>query len=212
MWGALSAEFATCSSGTQQSPIDLTAPSVIGLTNLGFNYGPTNGTVVNNGHTIQVNLEAGNSVVLDGKTYGLAQFHFHLPSEHTVDGAPAPLEVHLVHKDASGNLAVIGVFIEQGAANAVLAPVWAGIPTTAGGEYALPARFDPTGLLPGDRQVWRYDGSLTTPPCSEGVEWNVMHGTISLSAEQITTFSSLYSGNARPVQPLNSRTLLQDGD
>jgi carbonic anhydrase len=211
-WGSLSAEFATCSSGTAQSPIDLAAPSLIGLSNLEFNYGPTAGTVVNNGHTIQVNLQPGNEVVLDGKTYGLAQFHFHLPSEHTVDGSPAPLEVHLVHKDASGNLAVVGVFIEEGASNAALTPVWGNIPATAGGESPLAAKFNPTTLLPGDRQVWRYDGSLTTPPCSEGVEWNVMHGAIALSSEQIAQFASLYSGNARPVQPLGSRTLLQDSD
>ena len=155
-----------CSNGREQSPIDLTGAEQRALSEIGFDYAPSPVSIQNNGHTIQVDCRAGSGIVLDGTRYGLVQFHFHHRSEHTVDGADFPLELHLVHADANGALAVVGVFLEEGAANEALAPVWRHLPAEAGPAALVEGTVDANALLPDRRTTWRYRGSLTTPPCS----------------------------------------------
>ena len=143
--------------------------------------------------------------------YQLAQYHFHAPSEHTVNGTHSPMEMHFVHTTADGQLAVIGVLIVEGAHNAAFDPIWANLPTQKGMENHLThVKVDVDALLPTARTTYRYDGSLTTPPCSEGVKWFVMTTPIALSPAQIHAFTSLIHGNNRPVQPLNGRSVFTD--
>ena len=139
--------------------------------------------------------------------YALRQFHFHHRSEHTVDGVPLPLEMHLVHRSGRGALAVVGVLFTEGAENAALAPVWARMPPESGAPPTAPTGLDLAALLPAGRTTWRYRGSLTTPPCTEGVAWVVFAEPLTLSAAQIEAFAALYPNNRRPVQPLGERLL-----
>lgn len=209
-WGQLSDEWATCADGLEQSPIDLDAALTMeDVGEYGFTNAGTNVAIYNNGHTIQYDVEAGNMVAIDGVDYELLQFHFHARSEHTVDGADYPMELHLVHRSTvDGSLAVLGVFIEEGAENGTLAgALWDRIPGMAYDMVDDSAvTFDPYELIP-DGMVWRYSGSLTTPPCSEGVNWNVFMTPITLSTAQINAYTGLYDRNYRPVQPLNDRTV-----
>jgi carbonic anhydrase len=212
-WAELSPKFEKCGTGTRQTPIDLASSEVVpmGLEDVEFQYGTAEATVLNNGHTVQVNVSEGNLIVLDGVTYELAQFHFHSPSEHTIDGASYPLELHLVHKDETGNLAVVGVMLEKGEKNRVLAQVWGkSLPKSQGKEIALKAPFDLNGLLPADRSAYRYLGSLTTPPCSEGVKWIVMKSSVTMTTKQIAAFKKVFPMNARPLQPINARSIVED--
>ena len=209
-WGSLDPGFAVCSNGREQSPIDLTGAEAGALSEIVFEYAPSPISILNNGHTIQVDYQPGSGIVLDGARYGLVQFHFHHRSEHTVDGADFPLEMHLVHADAGGALAVVGVFLDEGAANEALAPVWRGLPAEAGPARFIEGTVDANALLPERRTTWRYPGSLTTPPCSEGVSWLVMTEPVTASREQIEAFSALFPVNNRPVQPLNGRRLVTD--
>jgi carbonic anhydrase len=166
--------------------------------------------VVNNGHTIQVNGGAGNSIRVDGVTYRLLQFHFHTPSEHTLNGKRFPLELHLVHQDASGHLAVVGVLFQQSGSNLSLAPVWKHLPSRVGEQRPLGAAFNAGSLLPADRRSYRYTGSLTTPTCAEGVRWMVMESPVRISLGQVDAFRRLVPFNSRPLQPLNGRLLIED--
>jgi len=209
-WGSLDPGFAACSHGREQSPIDLTGAEPVTLSEIGFEYAPSPISIQNNGHSIQVNYEPGSGIVLDGTRYGLVQFHFHHRSEHTVDGADCPLELHLVHADADGALAVVGVFVEEGAANGALAPVWRHLPAKAGPAALVQGTVDAAALLPERRTTWRYRGSLTTPPCSEGVSWLMMTEPVTASREQIEAFAALFPVNNRPVQRLNGRRLVTD--
>jgi carbonic anhydrase len=212
-WGDLDPSFATCATGTHQSPIDLGGATGAPLADLAFQWHGGPATVVNNGHTVQIDLADSGDLVLDGRTYHLAQFHVHAPSEHTVNGRAFPLEIHFVHKDADGHLAVVGVLVDTGPANEALAPVLAVHPTAGGPAVPLGGTFDPSALLPlvPLRIAYRYDGSLTTPPCTEGVAWSVLFGSITVSAEQLTAITSqLAEPNNRPVQPLDGRTLQLD--
>ncbi|MBW7882941.1 MAG: carbonic anhydrase family protein [Caldilineaceae bacterium] len=208
-WGDLSPEFATCSSGTEQSPIDIASAAPLNPADLVFSYEPSALTVVNNGHTIQANYDPGSTFEVDGLSYQLLQFHFHNPSEHTVDSSATPMELHLVHKNDRGELAVVGVFLIEGAENAALAPVFANMPDEEGEPVAVDGiSVDAAGVLPADQTYWRYNGSLTTPPCSEKVKWFVMTDPVEVSAEQLAAYTELYSGNARPVQPINEREFI----
>ena len=209
-WGSLDPGFAVCSNGREQSPIDLTGAEQEGLSEIIFEYAPSPISILNNGHTIQVDYQAGSGIVLDGTRYGLVQFHFHHRSEHTVDGADFPLEMHLVHADADGALAVVGVLVEEGGANEALAPVFRQMPGEAGPAAMVEGTVDAAALLPGRRTTWRYAGSLTTPPCSEGVSWLVMTEPVTASRGQIEAFKALFPVNNRPVQPLNGRRLVTD--
>jgi len=209
-WGSLDPAFAVCTGGREQSPIDLRGAAREALSEIVFEYAPSPISIQNNGHTIQVDYQAGSGIVLDGTRYGLTQFHFHHRSEHTVDGADFPLELHLVHEDAAGALAVVGVFLEEGAANEALAPVWRHLPAEAGPAALVAGTLDAAALLPERRTTWRYSGSLTTPPCSEGVSWLMMTEPVTASREQIEAFRALFPVNNRPVQPLNGRRLVTD--
>lgn len=209
-WGKLSPEFGLCSTGKNQSPIDITHVLDAKTPALSFRYQANGGEVINNGHTIQVNFSAGSDMILDGTTYHLKQFHFHSPSENLIDGQSYPLEAHLVHADDKGNLAVIGVMFKAGEANPAIANIWAKMPDKADGKNPLEASVNAMSLLPKHYGYYRFNGSLTTPPCSEGVIWMVMKYPMTVSQEQVDQFSKLMGvANNRPVQPVNARPVLK---
>lgn len=208
-WGRLSPDFAACETGRAQSPVDIVhaVPATLGPIAVHYQAGPMQ--VVNNGHTIQANAAPGSFIELEGGHFDLAQFHFHHPSEHAVDGKRAPMELHLVHRNAAtGELAVLGVMIVPGAASPVLDAVWAAMPAQEG-TAPDPVAVDPAELLPADPAYFRYEGSLTTPPCSEVVHWITYKQPVTASDAQIERFATLFSDNARPLQPLNRRFILE---
>lgn len=208
-WGTLRPGFATCGTGTMQSPIDLANPARRDLPDLRVEYSPTPLRIVNLGHTAQVNYQPGSALLLGGTRYELLQFHFHTPAEHRLGGRELPAELHLVHRGPQGDLAVIGVLIERGAAHPAMRPLIDNVPRAAGMEHAVTsARIDAGDLLPTTREHYRYPGSLTTPPCTEGVTWLVLNGRIEMSDEQIRTLQSAIGISNRPVQPRGSRDLL----
>jgi len=219
-WGKLSADFAACSAGRNQSPIDIGATTSAALPDLRTAFRAAElkiahhehfGDAINNGHTIQVNYPQGDTLIVGDESFELAQYHFHGPSEHTVAGEHSPMEMHLVHKSSAGKLAVIGVLIEQGAHNAAFEPIWSNLPKTKGVESHFEhVKVNVDDLLPQARTTYRYDGSLTTPPCSEGVKWFVMTTPVELSAAQIAAFTAIIEANNRPVQPLNGRVVITD--
>lgn len=204
-WADLSAAYAACA-GSTQSPIDLTDATEASDGALELNYSSADARLVDTGHSVQANLTEGNAITLDGNAFNLLQLHFHAPSEHTIDGASFPSEVHFVHQSADGELAVIGVMLEEGEANPLLDGLWAQMPDEDDAQAdAMTVQL--ADLLPDDRSYYRYDGSLTTPPCSPGVNWIVMRTPITMSTEQLEALRERHDGNARPVQPLNDRTL-----
>jgi carbonic anhydrase len=208
-WGSLSPEYAACSEGKEQSPVDIPATAPVNPPGLSFNYQPSTLNIVNNGHSIQVDYDAGSSLAIGGAVYPLVQFHLHSLSEHTLSGAHSAMELHLVHKDADGRTAVVGVMITDGAANPAYEAVLAHMPAEEGEPETISGVTVNAGeLLPSEQSYYRYNGSLTTPPCTEGVTWFFMAGPVELSPEQIAAFQSLYDHNYRPVQPLNERTFL----
>ena len=219
-WGTLGTDFAKCASGRSQSPIDIGKTSSAELPALRSAFRPAKLTIahtehvadaINNGHTIEVDYPAGDTLTVGDTSYTLVQYHFHAPSEHTVAGKHAPMEMHLVHKSEAGGLAVVGVLIEEGAANAAFDPIWSNLPKAAGARSHLEhVEVDVDQLLPKTRTTWRYDGSLTTPPCSEDVKWLVMTTPVHLSAAQIAAFTAIVEPNNRPVQPLNDRVVATD--
>jgi carbonic anhydrase len=219
-WGKLSPEFATCASGRSQSPIDIgkTSPASLPAVRAAFRpaalriaHSEHLATAINNGHTIEVSYTEGDTLMVGDTGYELAQYHFHAPSEHTVNGKHSPMEMHLVHKSSAGGLAVVGVLIEEGKANAAFDPVWSNLPKAKGMERHLEhVKVNVDDLLPKARTAYRYDGSLTTPPCAEGVKWLVMTTPVHLSASQIAAFTTIIHGNNRPVQPLNGRVVAAD--
>lgn len=209
-WGDLSPAWAMASTGRRQSPVDIVPAQATrrDLSPLVLNYEPATMEILNNGHTIEDDYHGGGTLSVDGNTYKLAQFHFHSPSEHTIQGKHAAMELHLVHKDANGKLAVIGVMIEEGAANPELAVLWKHLPTKAGrAEEVAGVSVNAAKLLPSNLASYRYAGSLTTPPCSEQVAWFVLQTPIQASAEQIAAFRKIIMGNNRPTQPLNGREI-----
>jgi len=211
-WGELSPEFALCADGTAQSPIDIRDASALDLVDIEFHYGESANNIFNNGHTIQVNVDAGSAIRYNGIRYELLQFHFHSPSEHTVDGVAAPLEIHFVHQDPnSGNLAVVGILLTEGDDdNDAYAAIFDHLPAQIGEPEALGEPIVLAALLPDARAFYTYQGSLTTPPCSEIVRWLVLDDPVEVSEQQIAAFTGIYAGNARPVQPLGARDLLLD--
>ena len=213
-WGELSEEYKDCGIGQEQSPIDIVPTKAIEaeFSPAEVHWTAFAPTIVDNGHTIQVNTNGkGGYTELNGVRYDLVQFHFHHQSEHTVDGVHSPLEVHFVHKSEAGDLLVLGVLMAPGAASAALQAVEAAWPA-AGAEVASADLLDPSSMLPEDRASFRYEGSLTTPPCSQIVTWNVFTHPVEISTDQVDLFASHYENNARPVQPLNRRFLLVDSD
>jgi carbonic anhydrase len=219
-WAELSPEFASCGTGHQQSPIDLVTsePTPVGagggfeaarFDRAGSSTVPVD--IVNNGHTIQVDTVGSSVLVIGNDRYLLQQFHFHTPSEHTIDGRSYPLEAHFVHKTAGGKLAVIGLLFEQGAENPALAPYWSHLPNSAGPAVDLGrGGVDIRKVLPARYDAYRYAGSLTTPPCSEGVNWLVLKDHATASAAQIEAFRALMRHDNRPIQPRNGRAIHTD--
>ncbi len=209
-WGKLKPEFSTCAVGKRQSPINIEdAATLQGPAEpLQINYRPSNATVVNNGHTIQVDVDRGNLLTVRGTTYELLQFHFHQPSEERINYKGFAMVAHLVHKSTEGQLAVIAVLIDPGTINSLMNKVWTYMPLESGDKVRMPAEMvDLTELLPKDQRYYQFMGSLTTPPCSEGVLWMVLKQPVTASREQIRLFSQLFPNNARPPQPTNGRAI-----
>ena len=207
-WGSLSEAYKTCSSGKTQSPIDIQQFEHANLPAPEFDYRAGGTTILNNGHTLQVGYAPGSRMTVDGHTYELKQFHFHAPSENHIRGKSYPLEAHFVHADDKGHLAVIAVMIEAGTANSALSEAWSKIPRQAGEKAELTPAVAADDLMPHDRGYYRFDGSLTTPPCSEGVAWFVLKHPITASQEQIDEFvHAIHHPNNRPLQALNGRTV-----
>ncbi|MFN2169210.1 MAG: carbonic anhydrase [Anaerolineae bacterium] len=212
-WGDLSPDYAACSEGMEQSPIDIPADAILNPADIVFNYQPTAVNIVNNGHSIMVTADPGSSIQIHGKTYNLLQFHFHALSEHTVGGDYYDMEGHFVHQSADGQYAVVGVLMRRGAENAAYAPVWDNMPAEEGETETIEGvTVDPAALLPADQTYWHYHGSFTTPPCTEGVMWFVLNNAVELSDAQIGAFEAIYDHNYRPVLPLNARTFLITAD
>ncbi len=209
-WGELSPDFALCSTGQEQTPIDIPATALVNPADIVFNYQPTALNIFNNGHTIQVNYDPGSSIDVGGKIYELKQFHFHTPSEHTLNSNPTDLEMHLVHQSAAGQLAVVGVMLKRGGENLAYKAVFDHLPAQESEPTAIGGvTVNADELLPPERTYYRYHGSLTTPPCSEGVQWLLMNTPVELSEAQVTAFQTIFPHNARPIQPLNNRTFLE---
>ena len=206
-WGRMKPEFAKCSTGSRQSPIDIRDGIKVSLDAVQFDYKPSAFRVVDNGHTVQVNVATGNSIEVLGRRYELLQFHFHRPSEERIDGKQFDMVVHLVHKDLEGRLAIVAVLLERGSALPIVQSVWNNLPLEKGDEVAARLPLDLGALLPTERSYFTYMGSLTTPPCSEGVLWMVMKNPMQVSADQIGIFSRLYPMNARPVQSAGGRLI-----
>jgi carbonic anhydrase len=209
-WGKLDSTYATCSLGRTQSPIDIKGASSADLPALKFNYKAAPLNIIDNGHTIQINYPAGSTLSVGDKTYSLQQIHFHHPSEELVNGHASDMVAHFVHSDSEGHLAVVAVLLKKGVENPLIATMWKNIPSAKEKAINVPGvQVDVTNLLPSDRGYFTFAGSLTTPPCSEGVTWFVLKQQSEVSANEIATFAKIYPKNARPVQPLNDRKLLE---
>lgn len=208
-WGELTPEFAACAKGTRQSPIDIRGGIAVDLEAIAFDYRASGFAVIDNGHTVQVNVAPGNSIQVLGRRFELLQFHFHRPSEERIDGRQFDMVVHLVHKDLDGRLAVIAVMLERGSVHPLVQAVWNNLPLEKGEEVAARATIDLNHLLPQQRGYYTYMGSLTTPPCTEGVLWMVMQQPVTASPEQIGIFARLYPMNARALQSASGRLIKQ---
>jgi len=206
-WGKMNSTWAECSNGSRQSPIDIRDGIKLDLEALTFDYKLTRFNVIDNGHTIQVDLGPRNYMTVMGKKYELMQFHFHRPSEERIDGRRFEMVAHLVHKNMEGKLAVVALLIDMGNQNNVIQTVWNNIPLEKNQTVSAPTPIDMIQLLPQKREYFTYMGSLTTPPCSEGVLWIVMKEPIYLSENQIGIFARFYPMNARPTQMQNGRVI-----
>jgi carbonic anhydrase len=208
-WAELCIDYTPCG-GQVQSPVNLLGtiydPT---LTDIAQTYNASGTHILNTGHSLQLNYDAGSSVFVDGDTYPLVQFHTHTHSEHALYGREFPMELHFVHKNATtGKIVVIGVFVEEGAENSLLAGFIPYLPATKNGTYDdATATFSALSFMPADKSYFKYAGSLTTPPCSEVVTWVIMEHPITASAAQIASFKMLENVNARPQQALGGRTI-----
>jgi carbonic anhydrase len=210
-WGNLDPTNRVCAAGVQQSPIDITDTFESTLLQLRINWDKRAESIVNNGHTIQVNLGDTSVFTHDKTNYRLAQFHFHYPSEHYYAGKRFPMEVQFVHINAAGALAVIGVMMVPGRANGTFSKIVATMPEKQGPPIPADPGINPNSFLPQSRRYYRYRGSLTTPPCSETVDWLLFMEPIQVAQADVTRFSQLFPMNARPVQKLNRRFVLRSG-
>lgn len=210
-WSKLAPEYAQCGRGTRQSPIDIRDGIPVQLPPIEFDYRSSGFNVLDNGHTIQVAPGQGNGITVNGHHYDLVQFHFHRPSEERINGKPFDMVMHLVHKDSEGHLAVVAVMLEHGPTpQPEIQAVWNALPLERGSSMTSPVPIDLNKLLPDDRRYATFMGSLTTPPCSEGVLWMVLKKPVMISQEQVNIFARLYPMNARPLQPVSGR-LIKDG-
>ncbi|MFD1446804.1 carbonic anhydrase [Oceanobacillus profundus] len=214
-WGKLDNANLACANGSEQSPINVEFPQVKAnkkQEEIQIQYEPTTFSLVNNGHTVQANaVTESSSIVIEGKDYKLNQFHFHTPSEHQFNGQNYDMELHLVHNDANGNLAVLGLMIKEGRENENLASVWNALPKEET-EKDIPVKepIDLQALLPQDQTSFHYNGSLTTPPCTEEVKWMIFEQPIEMSNVQIQAFQDIFPANHRPVQSLNEREIIKN--
>lgn len=209
-WGNLNPDFAVCEKGKNQSPINIQGALKASLPRLNVHYSATGRDIVNNGHTIQIGFGPGNTLMLDGKQFEMIQLHFHAPSETEIQGKTYPLEAHLVYADLQGHLAVMAVMYKIGKANPGLTKLWTQMPATAGSPVPLEVRIKPAELLPTSLGYYRYSGSLTTPPCSEGVRWLVLKRPATASKAQVGAFEKIMKHHTnRPVQPLNGRVVVE---
>lgn len=208
-WGEISPDYAVCKTGKLQSPVDITKAVKKDLPALAMSYKPSVVRILNNGHAVQVNHDAGSTLTAGGKSYELAQYHFHSPSEYKINGKQYPMEAHFVHKSKDGKLAVIGVMFKEGKKNGLIDKLWAALPKEVGKEAkADTLSVIATDLMPKDMGYYHFIGSLTTPPCTEGVEWYVMKSPLEISADQSKALvKTLGTHNARPVQPLGDRVI-----
>lgn len=209
-WGKLSPEFATCDIGRNQSPVNIDETIHAAIKSLKAIQKFPAKDIFNNGHTVQINFKEGNMLALDNLAFQMKQVHFHSPSENTIKGKSFPLEAHFVHADAKGNLAVIGVMFTEGKANPALEKLWEQLPTEESEPVLLKNRVIPSDLIPETKTYYRFSGSLTTPPCSEGVRWLLMKNPLTASKEQIEAFKhAVHHNNNRPVQALNGRVIIE---
>lgn len=209
-WSQLKPEFNLCALGQRQSPIAIQDGNTLQgpAEPLQIRYQPSSAMVVNNGHTIQVDVVGDNTLTVRGSTYKLLQFHFHHPSEERINDRSYGMVAHLVHRNIDGQLAVLAVLLDPGLANAAINKVWTYMPLDIGDRVRMPAGLlDLNELLPQDQRYYQFMGSLTTPPCSENVLWMVLKQPMQISPEQMRLFSQLFPLNARPVQPLNGRVV-----
>lgn len=209
-WGKLDSANFACATGDRQSPIDIKNAKSADLPALKLDYKPSALNIIDNGHTIQVNFAEGSTLTVGDKTYELKQFHFHHPSEEHVGEKVFPLVAHLVHADDEGHLAVVAVLFTEGAANPLIETLWKNIPAEKEKAKDVPSvSIQLQDMLPSDHGYFTYTGSLTTPPCSEGVTWYVLKNHMTISKEQLAAFARIYPLNARPIQPTNGREILQ---
>lgn len=208
-WASLDPEYKICDSGKRQSPIDITGAAPSGTADATeVDYGPEKVAVENNGHAIEVNVEdPEGSVTVNSTRYEIERFHFHTPSEETINGRRFDASIHLVNTGPEGKTAVIGVLVEEGASNPAMEQVVPLIPGAEGEENEAPGQIDPSKLLPDSDTAFEYQGSLTTPPCSEGLEWIVYKQPVTMSADQLDALRAAYEGNVRPIQPANGRPI-----
>jgi carbonic anhydrase len=208
-WGEITPKFHTCGEGLNQSPIDLKGFIDGNLSTIPFDYNSTSTEIVNNGHSIQVNVAEGSTIKVDGIIFELKQFHFHTPSENNINGKSFPLEAHFVHSSKEGELAVVALMFNEGKKNKVLEQYWLKMPMKAGEKSELIVKTIET-LLPKNRDYYRFNGSLTTPPCTEGVRWIVLKDATTLSKAQIKKFAKVMEHpNNRPIQAINARVIIE---
>jgi carbonic anhydrase len=212
-WGDLDPEYSPCKTGREQSPIDIRNAEKADLPAIRFEYkrSPLK-YLIDNGHTIRVNYHdapgTGSFLIVGDKRYQLTQFHFHRPSEEYIEGKPYDMVVHFMHQASDGKVAGVAVFLKAGSANATVQQIWGHLPQTQGKEQEIAGvEIDPSGLLPRETGYYIYEGSLTAPPCTEGVTWFVLKTPVDISTEEINAFAKLYPHDVRPVQPLNGRVV-----
>lgn len=206
-WSKINVDWAKCGNGSRQSPIDIRDGMKVELEQISFDYHPSSFNVVDNGHTVQVGVSGGNYITVQNRMFELQQFHFHRPSEERINGKAFEMVVHLVHRDAEGRLAVLALLLERGAPQATIQTVWNNLPLEKFETMQPTILLDPAEMLPARRDYYTYMGSMTSPPCSEGVLWLVMKQPVQASPAQMALFSRLYPLNARPVQPASGRII-----
>lgn len=208
-WGDLSEAFRACSEGREQSPIDIVDPTDQKLAPIELVYAGSTTTVENNGHTLQIDVGPGNTLEIGDESFALVQFHLHSPSEHRVEGRSFSLEAHFVHQNERGELAVVGVLFREGALQAGLAKIGGSAPSSAGKSEAFVVPFKDLAIVPNGRETYRYIGSLTTPPCTEGIRWLILEEMGTISPEQVENYVRLIGKDARDAQPLNGRQVVR---
>ncbi|HEX8611245.1 MAG TPA: carbonic anhydrase family protein [Telluria sp.] len=204
-WGKINAAWTKCDTGTRQSPIDLRDGMKVDLEQISFDYKPSGFSVVDNGHTVQVTVGGGNFITVQNRSYELIQFHFHRPSEERVNGKGFEMVVHMLHKDPEGRLAMLAVLLERGKGNNMIQTVWNNLPLEKLDVVNPNVVLDVAEMLPQRRDYFTFMGSMTTPPCNEGVLWLVMKQPMQASPAQMALFSRMYPLNARPIQASSGR-------